>query len=111
MSMANIRRHIAFMTFWEAMEAIPLTGKPTVRQVLPAVNAFMRLPGNEVGGNLHIVLYQPNFDDASVQFCRIWADVVGDSAGVALAQVLLRMSRTQRSKLNALRSYAREAPE
>lgn len=79
--------------------------KPTVPQVLPLVNCFMRLPGNGVGGVLHIVLSDGNVADSHVEFCRNQAVQEVDQCGYFLATVLLNMSKTQRSKLSANLSY------
>lgn len=76
--------------------------KPTVPEVLPLVHAYYRKPGNEVGGNLHIVLDDGNVEDGHIQYCLEQAEADGDEDGVVLASLLLRMSRTQRSKLSAL---------
>jgi hypothetical protein len=73
--------------------------KPTVDRVGPLVREFYGLPGNGVGGSLHIVLDDGNVEDGSVRFCRDYALEHGDAIGYALANVLLRMSKTQRHKL------------
>lgn len=74
-------------------------GKPTVPEVAPLVKAFYAMWGNGVGGSLHIVLDDGNVEDSSIEFCRKWAEDHGDLSGIALAMVLARMSKTQRSKL------------
>ena len=80
--------------------------KPTVPEVLPIVEAFYRLPGNGVGGVLHVVLDDCNTEDSSVRFCRDSAATDNppyfpgvDRPGLFLSDVLLAMSRTQRRKL------------
>ena len=73
--------------------------KPTVPDVLPLVHAYYALPGNGAGGNLHIVLDDGNVDDSSVRFCLTQARERGDEPGIILAEALLLMSRTQRTKL------------
>jgi hypothetical protein len=77
--------------------------KPTVPEVLPLVRAYYEKPGNSVGGNLHIVLEDGNVDDSHVRACLEWAQAAGDADAVALATLLLRMSRTQRRRLGNLR--------
>lgn len=74
--------------------------KPTVPDVVPMVRAYQRKDGNYVGGHLHIVLDDGNVDDHSVEYCLAAAREAGDTDGVALAETLLRMSRTQRLKLS-----------
>lgn len=63
---------------------------------------YAALPGNSVGGSLHIVLDDGNVDDDSVRHCIEWARERADLAGVELGEMLLRMSRTQRKKLSIL---------
>ncbi len=76
-----------------------LRDKPTVPEVLPIARAYYAKPGNGAGGSLHIVLDDYNVDDDSVSFCMDHAADKGDDDGVALAGLLLRMSRTQRLKI------------
>lgn len=73
--------------------------KPTVPEVPPLVVAYYAKSGHGAGGNLHIVLDDENVDDGQVQFCLDLARRVGDADGVQLAELLLRMSKTQRLKL------------
>ena len=68
-------------------------------EVIPLVRAYYAKSGNNVGGSLHIVLEDGNVSDSNVEFCREWAEEREDHDGVALAKLLLRMSRTQRRKL------------
>jgi len=73
--------------------------KPTVPEVLPKVQAYYQ--NNPAGGNLHIVLEDGNVNDSHVQFCLEQASRKGDNEGVDLAQLLMRMTKTQRLKLRA----------
>ncbi len=73
----------------------------TVPDVLPLVRAYVAKPGNDIGGNLHIVLEEGNIDDQSINFCRLWAKARRDTDGEVLADKLLLMTRTQRSKIVA----------
>ena len=75
--------------------------KPTVPEVLPIMHAYRDKPGNNVGGSLHSVLEDGNVDAASVRSCRERAEQNGDADGVALADLLLQMSQTQRRKLHS----------
>jgi hypothetical protein len=79
--------------------------KPTIPEVLPLVQAYYAKPGNFAGGSLHIVLDDGNVNDGSVQFCIDYAREKGDEDGIALGMLLLRMSKTQRSKLYASRKW------
>lgn len=73
--------------------------KLTVPEVLPLVEAYYDKPNNGAGGNLHIVLDDGNVEDSHVEFCLNQARRYGDLDGVALAEILLKMSKTQRLKL------------
>ncbi|MGK3981344.1 hypothetical protein WMF38_57635 [Sorangium sp. So ce118] len=77
--------------------------KPTVPDVLPLVRAYYAKPGNGAGGSLHVVLDDGNVDDDSLRLCEERAEERGDRDGAALAKALLRMSKTQRLKLRAMR--------
>lgn len=79
--------------------------KPTVPEVLPIVRHYYA-QGHGAGGCLHIVLDDGNVRDDDVRFCLDWAVEHGDADGwkpdvdgAWLCHVLLRMSRTQRTKL------------
>ena len=73
--------------------------KPTVPDVLPITRAYYAKDGNGAGGNLHIVLDDCNVKDGHVIFCKEQCIQRGDSDGLALCELLLRMSRTQRLKI------------
>lgn len=76
--------------------------RPTIPKVLPLVKVYYAKPGNGTGGSLHIVLEDGNVETSHVQWCLERAQEQGDEDGVALARLLLRMSRTQRNKLYAM---------
>jgi len=78
------------------------TEKPTIPEILPLLKAYGEKDGNEVGGNLHIVLDDGNVNDSDVVFCLERAKETNDVDGVKLAELLLKMSKTQRSKLSNL---------
>jgi hypothetical protein len=82
-----------------------LPNKPTVPEVVPVVAAYYAKPGNSLGGSLHVVLEDDNAEDYFVRSCRERAALEGDSDGVRLAELLLRMSRTQRLKLARMSFY------
>lgn len=79
--------------------------RPKVPDVLPMVNAYMARPGNFGGGSLRSVLEGNDTSDAGVKWAREWAVQHGDVPGVELADVLIRMSPTQRGKLANLKTY------
>lgn len=72
--------------------------KPTIPEVLPRFVAYHAC--NPVWGSLHIVLEDGNCDDSSVRFCLEEAEKRGDAEGAELARILLRMSRSQRGRLD-----------
>ena len=76
-----------------------MDAKPTINHVLPLVRAYYAKAGNGVGGSLHIVLEDGNVTDDNVRYCLNWAREHGDTDGVRLAELLLRMSKTQRLRL------------
>lgn len=73
--------------------------RPTVPEVLPIMRAYAAKPGNGAGGALHCVLDDGNVRNQDVEWCRAHAEESGDTDGVALADLLLKMTRTQRAKL------------
>jgi len=50
-------------------------------------------------GSLHIALADGNVTDDNIRSCIERADEWGDAEGKALGEILLKMSKTQRSKL------------
>jgi hypothetical protein len=79
--------------------------KPTIPQVLPLLERYYSLPGNSVGGVLHVVLEDGNVDDGHVLGCCDRALHESEPLvheGAALALVLLAVSKTQRRKLGHL---------
>ena len=73
--------------------------KPTVPEVLPLAKAYVRKPGNEVGGNLHIVLDDDNIETTHLWFCQARCHTTGDTDGERLCELLLQMTKTQRLKI------------
>jgi hypothetical protein len=82
--------------------------KPTIPEVLPRFVAYHA--NNGAWGSLHIVLDDNNVADAHVRYCSEWAREQGDVEGEALAEILLRMSKTQRGKLPTSVYWAERAP-
>lgn len=48
------------------------------------------------------MLDEPNYSDGDVAFCMQVAKERGDYEGYALAEILMRMSKTQRSKIGVM---------
>jgi len=76
-----------------------MTTKPTIPEVRERFERYYE--ENPTWGSLHIVLDDGNFEDDSVRFCVGYAEEIGDTEGHELAELLLRMSWTQRRKLSA----------
>ena len=72
--------------------------RPTVPEVLPEVQAFMRK--NPAGCCLHVVLDDHNVEDDCVAHALECAVARGHPECEGLARRLLPMSRTQRAKLS-----------
>lgn len=80
--------------------------KPTVPEVLPLVQALYRgetaCTKGGVGGHLHVVLDDGNVDDGNVAGSIIYAREEGCTSCIELGELLLCMSKTQRSKLASM---------
>ncbi len=77
-----------------------MTTKPNVTpDFIAQIRRYYAKPGNEVGGNLHAILDDPNFEDRDVLFCLTCAENRGDADGVAIGKILLMMTKTQRRKV------------
>ncbi len=88
------------MTLKQRCQAILERGtKPCIPEVLPLVLEFYAMPGNGVGGALHIVLDDGNVEASHVEWCVKRASEEGDVDAEILGRVLLLMSITQRTKL------------
>lgn len=80
--------------------------KPTVPEVLPLVRDLYRglapctRDAGRVGGHLHIVLDDGNTEDNHVQFCLDSATKDNCTTCIKLAELMLKMSKTQRGKLS-----------
>jgi hypothetical protein len=77
--------------------------RPTVPEVLALVRAYYALPGNAAGGNCHLVLDDGNVEDGNIRFCLEACEAEGDAPGARLMGLMLRMTRTQRNKVRAMR--------
>ena len=75
--------------------------KITIPEVLPLVKAYLSKKGNSIGGSLHIVLDEGNINDKDIKFCRQYAADRNDLDGVELADILLKLSKTQRRKISS----------
>lgn len=73
--------------------------KPTPEFLKLMVAAFYELPGNCVGGKLHIVLDDDNFEDEHVRWCREEAEKAGDVDAMFMADVLLLYTEEEREEI------------
>jgi hypothetical protein len=71
--------------------------KPSIPDVIERFNAYRK--EHPLWGSLHIVLEDGNVSNSDVLFCRQWAADHDDTEGVALAEILMVMSKTQRKCL------------
>lgn len=75
-------------------------GKPTIPGIAPFIEMYYRMDGHSMGGSLHIVLEDQNVANQNVEWCLQYALERGDYFGAALANILLRMSTSQRWRLS-----------
>jgi hypothetical protein len=73
--------------------------RPTVPEVLRLVVEFYAKPGNEAGGNLHVVLDDGNLEDQHLEAARKRAWDSQDTDAVVIADLMLDMTRTQRRRV------------
>lgn len=85
------------------------TKRLTIPDVLPLVNAYVSKKGNQLGGNLAMVLSNDNILDSNIQFCLNQAEEKEDCEGVNLANLLLKLSKTQRLKICKNGQYNRHS--
>jgi len=72
--------------------------KITTPLLVEKIKDYVSRAGNEVGGNLFMVLSNYNIHNDHIQYCLNQANERGDQAGVDLAKLLLKASKTQRLK-------------
>lgn len=70
--------------------------KPTPEFVRNIVDAYYRLPGNTVGGNLHIVVEDLNLESENILWCLERARKHEDTNSIFLALLLLQFSDEER---------------
>lgn len=70
--------------------------KPTLPEVRPLVRAYYKLPGNAVGGELHCVLDDRNYERRYIRSCIASAE---RHESRALGWLLLLLSNSQRRRL------------
>jgi hypothetical protein len=73
--------------------------RPKVPEVVPLVEAYYRKPGNDCGGNCHVVLDDGNLDADSLRFCLENSIARGDEDGAAIMRLMLQMTPSQRRRV------------
>jgi hypothetical protein len=77
-------------------DSIPAASRPTVREVRELVREWYARPGNEVGGALHVVLDDGNFEACFLRGHR--EELAAGPLAVAILDALAAMSRRQRDR-------------
>jgi hypothetical protein len=72
--------------------------RPTVPELVPLLEAFYCQEKNFNGGALHVVLADGNLDVCFVEWCREQALECGDEEAAKIADLMSKMSPTQRRK-------------
>lgn len=67
--------------------------------LLNQIKQFLSLDGNEVGGNLHIVLDDGNLEDDDIEFCLIRCATNSDFLGYTICANLLNISYEEREEI------------
>lgn len=78
--------------------------RPTIAELQPLIDAYYQFPECGVGGDLHIVLDDGNWQDCTIQWCIEQAGSYGNrepECAKALGRLLLLTTRTQRKRLQA----------
>ena len=64
--------------------------------ILKQIKQFLSLEGNEVGGNLHIVLDDGNLEDDDIEFCLVICEANSDFLGYDICANLLHIPYDER---------------
>lgn len=73
--------------------------RPSIPEIIDRFAIYYQKPGNQAWGKLHVILDDGNVTDSTVEWCIEYANLCQDFEAVALAQILLSMTKTQRLKL------------
>lgn len=80
----------------------------TIPDVAPWIRDYYAQPGNSLGGSLHIVLEDANWEQSQIDWCERRAIERGDVFGAFLARVLGQMSGGQRRRLSRMNWYSHQ---
>jgi len=67
--------------------------------LLRAIEEYKSIPGNGVGGSLHIYTDDGNYEREHIEFCRVYARENNDLLGELLARELLKLTVGERQEL------------
>lgn len=70
----------------------------TARRLSKLIARYCKRPKNSVGGSLHIVIDDCNYERQFIQYCIEFAEMRKDYSGARLGRLLFIASRTQRIK-------------
>ena len=87
--------------------------RPTVTEVAERLRAYRALPGRYVGGCVHIVTDDPNYEQHHADWClehaeewgRDWGDGGYLPEDLEIATLIAALTTTQRRKLAQLNTY------
>lgn len=68
----------------------------TTEELDALIERYYAMPGNDAGGNLHIVLDDSNLDDECISWCLAKCSEQGDDMGAQIATELLKLPEAQR---------------
>jgi len=80
---------------------MPENKRLTLPEVYPVFYEYIKRPENCVGGDYHIIIDECNVKDDHVRYCLDEARQKEDKLGIVLGEMLLRLTKTQRSKLSS----------
>ena len=73
--------------------------RPKVPEVAAMIRAYYELPGNGVGGRLHVVLDDNNMERHFIADSLEDCLKAGDEAGAAICRAMLAMTPSQKRRL------------
>lgn len=79
-----------------------MANRLTIPETINLFRSYHSKPMNGSWGSLHIVLEDGNVKNADVEYCLQYAKDNDDIEGEKLANILLRMSKTQRLKIGMI---------
>jgi hypothetical protein len=87
-----------------------VSDKPTIPEVLPLVRAIYHTEGGNLGCCFYSIFENPNYEREHAEQCLDRARADGHLLCIALGELLIRMSKTQRKKLASMNHYPKIMP-